>query len=69
MKLIVTEVIPLSPIELAWKTIFLACAANPNPLSPIVWVDHSLEYGTSSDPFLYIHFIDEGIIQSMMIGE
>jgi len=47
----------------------LACAENPNPLSPIVWVDRSLEYGTSSDPFSCIHSTDEGIVQSMMIGE
>ena len=47
----------------------MASAANPNPLSPIVWVDRSLEYGTSLDPFSHLHSTDEGIIQSMMIGE
>lgn len=36
---------------------------------PIVWVDHSLEYGTSSDPFSCTFSTDEGIIQSMMIEE
>ena len=34
-----------------------------------VWVDRSLEYGTSFDPWSRIHSIDKGIIQSMMIGE
>ena len=43
--------------------------ANPKALSPIVWVDFSLEYGTFSDPFSRIHSMDEGIVQSIMIGE
>ena len=47
----------------------MSCAASPNTLSPIVWIDRSLEYGTSSDPFSCIHSTDEGIIQSMIIGE
>lgn len=42
---------------------------NPNLLSPIVWVDRSIEYGTSSNPFSRIFSTDEGIVQSMMIGE
>lgn len=46
-----------------------ACAANQNPRSTFVWVDRSLEYGTSSDPFSRIHSMDEGIIQSMMIRD
>ena len=40
---------------------------NPNPFSSIAWVDRSLEYGTSSDPFSGIFSTDEGIIQSMMM--
>lgn len=47
----------------------MACATNPNPSSPIVWVDHSLEYATSSDPFSHTFSTDEGIIQSMMAEE
>ena len=47
----------------------MACATNPNPLSPIVWVDRSLEYGISSDPFSRTFSTDEGIIQSMMTEE
>jgi len=42
---------------------------NPNPSSPIVWVDRLLEYGTSSDPFSCTFSTDEGIIQSMMTKE
>ena len=61
------EVMPLSPIELAYQSIFLAFMVNPNPSSSIVWVDHSLEYGTSSDPFSHIFSTDEGIIQPMMM--
>ena len=34
-----------------------------------IWVDRSLEYGTSSDPWSHILSTDEGIIQSMMIGD
>ena len=45
----------------------MACAANPNPFSSIVWVDRSLEFGTSSDSFSRIFSIDEGIVQSMMM--
>ena len=46
---------------------FLTCAANPNPSSPIAWVDNLLEYGTSSDPFSRTFSTVEGIIQSMMM--
>ena len=63
------EIMLRSPIELAQQSIFLTCVVNPNPSSPIVWVDHSLEYGTSSDPFSRIFSIDERIIQSMMTEE
>ena len=51
------------------ERIFQACATNQNPHSTFVWVDRSLEYGTSLDPFSRIHSTDEGIIQSMKIGE
>lgn len=64
-----SEALSLSPIESSQKAIFRACAANPNLHSTIVWVDLSLEYGTSLDPFSRIHSTDEGIIQSMIIGE
>lgn len=43
--------------------------ANPNPSSPIVWVDHSLECGTSSNPFSHIFSTGERIIQSVMMKE
>jgi len=45
----------------------MAFTAKPNPFSSIVWVDRSLEFGTSSDPFSRIFSIDEGIVQSMMM--
>lgn len=50
-------------------TIFLACAENPNPSSPIVWVDRLLEYGTSSAPFSCTFSTNEGIFQLMMTKE
>lgn len=40
-----------------------------HPHSTFVWVDRSLKYGTSWDPFSRIYSTDEGVIQSMMIGE
>ena len=60
---------PLSPFELTYKLIFLACMANPDPLSLTVWVDHSLDYGTSSHPFSRIFSTDESIMESMMLKE
>ena len=45
----------------------MACTENPNSSLSIVWVDRSLEYGISSDPFSRIFSTDEGIIQSMMM--
>ena len=47
----------------------MAYASNPNPLLPTVWVDHSLNYGTSSDPFSRILSTDESIMESMMPEE
>jgi len=47
----------------------LAWGANPNQCSSSVWIDRFKEYGTSSDPWSHVHSTDEGIIQSMMIGE
>jgi len=61
--------LPLNPIESSQQSIFQACASNPNLHSTFVWVNRLLEYGTSLDPFSHIHSTDEGIAQSMMIGE
>ena len=51
------------------QSIFLAWGANPNQRSSSVWTDRSKEYDTSSNPWSHVHSTDEGIIQSMMIGE
>ena len=59
----------LSLIELAWQSIFLAYAANPNPFSPIIWVDHSLDYFNSSDPFSRVLSTDERIMESIILEE
>jgi len=56
-------------LEILYQSIFLAWGANPNQCSSSVWIDRSKEYGISSDPWSHIHSTNEGIIQSMMIGE
>jgi len=46
---------------------FSAWEANPNQRSSSVWIDRSKEYGTPSDPWSQVHYIDKGIVQSMII--
>ena len=45
----------------------MAWAANPKSTSPSVWVDHSLDFGTPSDPFSSKFLIDENILEAMMV--
>ena len=44
----------------------MALAVNLKSLSLVVWVDHSLDYGTPSDPFSSNLLTDENIMESMM---
>ena len=51
---------------MAWQSIYLAWVANPKSASPSVWVDHSLDFGTPSDPFSSMFLTDENILEAMM---
>ena len=44
---------------MAWET-------NRKSSSSIIWVDHSLDFGTPSDPFSSTLLTDESIVESMM---
>ena len=44
---------------MAWET-------NPKTSSSIVWVNHSLDFGTPSNPFSSTFLTDESIVESMM---
>ena len=57
----------LSPVEQDYEAICLAYAAHN--FSSINWVDRSLDYGTSSDPFLHTFSTDESIIEIMMSND
>ena len=61
------DVLPLSPIELQQQSIYLAWAENTKSASLSVWVDHSLDFGTPSDPFFSKFLIDENILEAMML--
>lgn len=58
--------IPLSPIELNYEAIHLACVTHSDLVSSINQVDHSLDYGMSSDPFSCEFPTDESIMEIMM---
>ena len=60
------EFLPPSPIELVYQSIYLDWAANFKSLSPVVWVDCSLDFGTPSDPFSSTFLTDENILETMM---
>ena len=45
----------------------MAWVANPKSSSPVVWVDHSLDFGTPSDPFSSTFLTDENILETMML--
>ena len=44
----------------------MSWAENPKSVSPSVWVDHSLDFGTPSDPFSSKFLTDENILEAMM---
>ena len=45
----------------------MAWAENLKSASPSVWVDHSLDFGTPSDPFSSKILTDENILEAMMV--
>ena len=45
----------------------MASAENLKSTSPNVWVDHSLDFGTPSDPFSSKFLTDENILEAMMV--
>lgn len=57
--------ISLSPIELDYEAIYLACLAYS--FSSINWVDRSLYYGTSYGTFSHTSPIDESIMEITML--
>ena len=44
----------------------MAWAANLKSSSLVIWVDHSLDFGTPSDPFSSTFLTYENIVESMM---
>jgi len=54
---------PLSPIELDYEAIYSACAVSS--FDSLSWVDRSLDYGTSSDPFSHVFHIDKSLLEIM----
>ena len=60
------EILPPNPIELAQKSIYLAWAKNLKSALSSVWVDHSLDFGTPSDPFSSKFLTNENILEDMM---
>lgn len=57
----------LSPVELDYEAIYLACVTYTFAL--INCVDLSLYYGMSSDPFSGVIYIDESIMEIMMLDD
>jgi len=55
---------PLSPIELDYKAIYLACVDHT--FSSISWVDRSLDYDTYSNPFSHVFSTNESIMEIMI---
>ena len=60
------ESLPPSPIEFPQQSIYMAWAANQKSSSLIVWVDHSLDFGTPSNPFSLMFLTYENILEAMM---
>lgn len=58
---------PLSPIEIDYEAIYLACSTYS--FSSINWVDKSLDYGTSSDRFSCALSTDESIMEIVILGD
>ena len=60
------DVLPPNPIELAQQSIYLAWVENLKSALSSVWVDHSLDFGTPSDPFTSKCLTYEIILEGMM---
>ena len=60
------EFLPPIPIEMAQKSIYLAWVENLKSTSLSVWVDHSLDFSTSSDLFSSMFLTDENILEAVM---
>ena len=56
----------LNPIEIDYEAIYLACAVHSTLASSINWVDHSLYYNMSYDPFSRTFSTNESIMEIMI---
>lgn len=57
----------LNPIELHYEAIYSSCATQFYSFSSIIWVHHSLDYGTSSDVYSHVFPTHDSIKEIMML--
>jgi len=58
-----------NPIELEYEDIYSACPKNYDFNSSINWVDHSQDFGSTSNSFIGTLSTDESIMEIMMLDE